>query len=81
VGYQRTLDAYGINCSTSRRGNCHDNAVMEASFSSVKSETADRFASFGDAKRFGKAMNANCFRRAHYPAREPSTLLLTSLNE
>ena len=48
--YQRLLDAYGITCSMSRRGNCYDNAVMEAFFSSVKSETADRFASFGDAK-------------------------------
>jgi len=48
--YQRVLDAYGITCSMSRRGNCYDNAVMEAFFSSVKSETADRFASFSDAK-------------------------------
>ncbi len=48
--YQRMLDAYGITCSMSRRGNCYDNAVMEAFFSSVKSETADRFASFGEAK-------------------------------
>jgi putative transposase len=48
--YQRLLDAYGITCSMSRRGNCWDNAVMEAFFSSVKSETADRFASFGEAK-------------------------------
>jgi putative transposase len=48
--YQRTLDAYGITCSMSRRGNCYDNAVMESFFSSVKSETADRFASCGDAK-------------------------------
>jgi putative transposase len=48
--YQRMLDAYGITCSMSRRGNCYDNAVMEAFFSSVKSETADRFASFGAAK-------------------------------
>jgi putative transposase len=48
--YQRMLDAYGITCSMSRRGNCYDNAVMEAFFSSVKSETADRFDSCGDAK-------------------------------
>jgi putative transposase len=34
----------------SRSGNCHDNAVMESFFSSAKSETADRFASFGEAK-------------------------------
>jgi Integrase core domain len=33
-----------------RRANCYDNAVMEAFFSSVKSEPADRFASCGEAK-------------------------------
>jgi catechol 2,3-dioxygenase-like lactoylglutathione lyase family enzyme len=44
------LEAYGITCSMSRRGNCYDNAVMEAFFSSLKSELADRFDSCGDAK-------------------------------
>jgi putative transposase len=34
----------------SRRGNCYDNAVMEAFFSSLKSEVADRFESCGTAK-------------------------------
>ena len=34
----------------SRRGNCYDNAVMEAFFSSLKTELADRFESCGDAK-------------------------------
>ena len=34
----------------SRRANCYDNAVMEALFSSLKSELADRFESHGDAK-------------------------------
>lgn len=34
----------------SRRGNCYDNAVMESLFSTVKSELADRFETFGDAK-------------------------------
>jgi putative transposase len=48
--YQRMLDANGITCSMSRRGNCHDNAVMESFFASVKIETADRFASCGEAK-------------------------------
>jgi len=48
--YQRMLDAYGITCSMSRRGNCYDNAVMEAFFSSLKSELADRFDSCGEAK-------------------------------
>jgi putative transposase len=48
--YQRRLDAHGITCSMSRRGNCYDNAVMESFFSTVKSELADRFDSCGDAK-------------------------------
>ena len=48
--YQRRLDACGITCSMSRRGNCYDNAVMEAFFSSVKSEVADRFDSAGEAE-------------------------------
>jgi len=34
----------------SRRGDCYDNAVMERFFSTVKSELADRFASFSEAK-------------------------------
>ena len=34
----------------SRRGNCHDNAVMEAFFSSLKTELTDRFESCGAAK-------------------------------
>jgi transposase InsO family protein len=45
------LIAYGITCSMSRRGDCYDNAVIESFFSSLKSETADRFASCGEAKR------------------------------
>ena len=48
--YQALLDARGIVCSMSRRGNCHDNAVMESFFSTVKSELADRFHTYGDAK-------------------------------
>ncbi|HVQ15308.1 MAG TPA: IS3 family transposase [Vicinamibacterales bacterium] len=48
--YQRRLEAHGITCSMSRKGNCYDNAVMEAFFSTVKSELADRFESCGHAK-------------------------------
>ena len=48
--YQKILEAQGITCSMSRRGNCYDNAVMESFFSTVKSELADRFESFGVAK-------------------------------
>jgi putative transposase len=48
--YQAVLETHGITCSMSRRGNCHDNAVMESFFSSVKSELADRFDSYSKAK-------------------------------
>ena len=48
--YQDILEARGIVCSMSRRGNCHDNAVMESCFSTVKTELADRFDTCGDAK-------------------------------
>ena len=44
------LDTHGITCSMSRKGNCYDNAVMEAFFSTVKTELADRFESCGEAK-------------------------------
>jgi putative transposase len=48
--YQAILDARGIVCSMSRRGNCYDNAVMESFFSTVKSELGERFESHGEAK-------------------------------
>ena len=48
--YQAILETYGITCSMSRRGNCHDNAVAEAFFSTVKSELGERFESHGEAK-------------------------------
>jgi transposase InsO family protein len=48
--YQQLLATRGVVCSMSRRGNCYDNAVMEAFFSSVKSELGERFDSNGDAK-------------------------------
>jgi transposase InsO family protein len=48
--YQAILDARGIVCSMSRRGNCYDNAVIESFFSTVKSELADRFDTYGTAK-------------------------------
>jgi hypothetical protein len=44
------LGARGIVCSMSRRGNCHDNAVLESVFSTVTSELADRFGSYAEAK-------------------------------
>ncbi len=48
--YQALLEARGIVCSMSRRGNCYDNAVMESFFSTVKSELGEHFESHGVAK-------------------------------
>ncbi len=48
--YQRVLDASGITCSMSRRGNCYDNAAMESWFSTLKSELGERFETHGEAK-------------------------------
>jgi transposase InsO family protein len=48
--YQKYLASHGITCSMSRRADCYDNAVMEAFFSTVKREEAERFPSYSDAK-------------------------------
>lgn len=36
--FQRMLKDLGIKCSLSRRGECHDNAVMESFYGSMKTE-------------------------------------------
>jgi putative transposase len=48
--YQAVLEANGITCSMSRRGNCYVNAVMESFFSTVKGELGEHFASHAEAK-------------------------------
>lgn len=48
--YRTRLEALGIACSMSRRGNCYDNAVIESWFSTVKSEEGERFESYAHAK-------------------------------
>jgi len=48
--FQRVLDASGITCGMSRRGNCYDNAAMESWFSTLKSELGERFETHGEAK-------------------------------
>ena len=49
--YQAILQAHGITCSMSRSGDCFDNAVAEAFFSTVKMELGDRFETGDEAKR------------------------------
>ena len=48
--YQAVLAAHGMTRSMSRRGNCYDNSVMDAFFSTLKGELGERFQSHGDAK-------------------------------
>jgi transposase InsO family protein len=48
--YQDLLDAHGIVCSMSRRGNCLDNAAMESWFSTVKTELGETFESIHRGK-------------------------------
>jgi transposase InsO family protein len=48
--YQQILEARGITCSMSRRGNCYDNAAMDSWFSTLKSELGERFDTYGRAK-------------------------------
>lgn len=48
--YQRLLRAHDITCSMSRRGNCHDNAVAESFFSTLKLELGERFPDNNTAK-------------------------------
>jgi transposase InsO family protein len=49
--YQKKLDAAGITCSMSRRGNCYDNAAMESWFGTLKTELGEDFESPFEAKR------------------------------
>ena len=48
--YRDELEAHGIRCSMSRKGNCYDNAAMESWFSTFKAELAEDFPSYSEAK-------------------------------
>jgi putative transposase len=50
--YQRLLQAHGISCSMSRKGNCWDNACVESFFSTLKRERVyhQRYRSPAEAK-------------------------------
>jgi putative transposase len=43
VDYQLFLEEHGLECSMSRKGNCHDNAVMESFFHTLKGELTNRY--------------------------------------
>ena len=59
--YQDLLDARGIVCSMSRRGNCYDNAVMESFFST---------------ERLGGAPQLGSHRLQHSPLRRVRLAML-----
>jgi putative transposase len=41
--YQKILQAYGIDCSMSRKGNCWDNSAMESFFHTLKTECTSHY--------------------------------------
>jgi len=49
--FQKALEAHGITCSMSRRGDCYDNAAMESWFGTLKTELGESFDTHAEAKR------------------------------
>jgi putative transposase len=49
--YRTALVEGGFTCSMSRRGNCHDNAVSESWFSTLKAELGETFVDHATAER------------------------------
>jgi putative transposase len=49
--YQKALDARGITCSMSRKGDCYDNAAMESWFGTLKTELGETFETHAEGKR------------------------------
>lgn len=43
MDYQLLLNEFGLECSMSRKGNCHDNAVIESFFHTLKGELTNRY--------------------------------------
>jgi putative transposase len=68
--YQAALGARGIIRSMSRRGNCHDNAVMESLFSTVKTELSEHF----DSQAAGKTALFDYIEVFYNQRRRHSTL-------
>jgi transposase InsO family protein len=48
--YRRELERYGLVASMSRRGNCYDNAVMEAFWSTLKREALEESANWSKTR-------------------------------
>lgn len=48
--YQDVLEAHGITCSMSRKGDCYDNAAMESWFGTLKAELGETFETHAEGK-------------------------------
>ena len=70
--FQQLLAAQGIECSMSRRGECHDNAAMESFFSRLKDERVSRRTYRTRAE--AKADIFDYIERFYNPRRRHSTL-------
>ena len=62
--FQQLLKAQGTTCSMSRKGNCWDNAAMESSFSSMKTERLSR-----KVYRTREAARSDVFEPPRFPRR------------
>lgn len=70
--FQQLLATQGIECSMSRRGECHDNAAMESFFSRLKDERVSR--RMYRTRAEAKADIFDYVERFHNPRRRQSTL-------
>ena len=70
--FQQLLEAQGIECSMSRRGECHDNAAMASFFSRLKDDRVSRRTYRTRAE--AKADIFDYIERFYNPRRRHSTL-------
>ena len=70
--YRAVLTAYGIRPSMSRRGNCHDNAVAESCFSTIKNEVTHHIIFDTRAEAIAKVSD---YIELYYNARRPHQTL------
>jgi putative transposase len=72
AAYQRALQAHGVRCSMSRRGNCYDNAMVESFFRTLKVELLD--AVLWPTRRAATDAVADYIERFYNPRRLHSSL-------
>lgn len=70
--FQRPMQDNGVTCSMSRSGNCWDNAAMESSFSSLKTERVRK--KVYRSRDQARADVFDCIERFYNPTRRHSTM-------